>query len=263
MNTLFINEKPYLIPSKWDELNKKQLIKMAWLSVTTLNTGNLKKIAFLVLTMHLSLMEKIRFYFFYFVQSNLTEKADMLKFVDSFTKSGNMSIQKIPLLRYKNVLLQGPKDGLSNSCLYEFIEAESHFYWYMSNNKEEHLDALISVLYRPIDKRKAKTSLDRRIPLEEFDTSSIKMAVSKIDRHTKLAIMIWFDGCRMNLYNQFPNLFSKNNTERKTPINPAFKLLDMVMSKATSLESVDKFAYTNLYTAFAYLDHEIKTQQKC
>ncbi len=86
MHQAHIHNTTYTLPSRWDELNRKQLITAAWLSTTKKKGVDLAKLLFLVLTQSLPWWKRQKLRFFYFFQANVDERGDLVFLTRSFSE---------------------------------------------------------------------------------------------------------------------------------------------------------------------------------
>lgn len=278
MHKIRIHNTAFEIPSQWDELSSKQLRKIAWLSTLQKDGLALSKLFFFILTLRLPLWKRLRLQWFYLYQATTEERGDFISLVDSFREKPRLTTQKIEKLWVRTVLLYGPASGLANCSFFEFIQAEKYFLNYMeaqsgssknSGKGEEWLNRLVATLYRPIDKRIPKTADDRRIPLTDAGIRFRLYLTTRIDLETKLAILMWFDGCRANIIQAFPAIFpkpvAKENSPFKSTGGKSFKnggWIDMISELASSPAEYDQIGNTNLFTALTDISFRIRKNQE-
>lgn len=285
MHQIHIHSTSYSIPSKWDELSGKQLKRIAWLSTRKLNGLKLTKLFFYILTMKLPFWKRVRLQYFYLIQAGMEERGDFLTLVDNFHENRTFTSQLIPKLRIKrsflwltSVLLLGPDSKLANCTFWEFIEAERHYLNYLRLSKEGKLDQakeslhrLIATLYRQRNPKASKLmDSDLRIPLNSKGLRWRLAIVSKASESEKIAILMWFEGCRNTIMKAFPLVFPvpSESEKRKPGANAPLKSgsttqqwMDMISSVATSMSDYDKIADTNLMIALTDISHRIKNSK--
>src|SRR5690606_35459528 len=212
MNTLYINDTSYTLPSSWQELTRKQLISLACLIHDSLDGMRFAKIMFLILTQSLPWWKRIRVRFFYLFQATLDERADMLHLCRSFLENRSFTEQKIKKIGGRSVLF-GPPSALANITLWEYIRAEQMFLAYVNagaNPDPEKLDKLIAILYRPArPDYDPQIHEDIRVPLVDAGVDVRMAAVAKVDIAVKIAILMWFDSCRSLIIKMYPGIFRK------------------------------------------------------
>lgn len=295
MHQIRINTTNYPIPSQWEELSADQLRRIAWLSTLQKSGLALSKLFFFILTLHLPLWKRIRLQWFYLYQATTEERGDFLKLVESFKEKPRLTTQKLEKIRGKSVLLYGPSSGLSNCTFFEYIQAEKYFLNYLEatslrggttkqslddktaspygtrSDGSEWLNRLVATLYRPSDPLAKAHADDRRIPLTDAGIRFRLALVNRIDIGTKLAILMWFDGCRAQITQAFPAIFPKPVKE-ESPLSPlqggkggkskTSGWIDMISELAGSPAEYDRIGNTNLYTALTDISFRIRKNQE-
>ncbi len=282
MHRIRIHNTTFEIPSQWDELSSEQLRKIAWLSTLRKDGLALSKLFFFILTLRLPLWKRLRLQWFYLYQATTEERGDFISLVESFREKPRHTSQKLENIRVRTVLLQGPESGLSNCTFFEFIQAERYFLNYMeaqgkTPNETTHkfelenwLNRLVSTLYRPIDKRKDKHAEDRRIPLTDAGIRFRLAIVNRIDLSTKLAVLMWFDGCRAQIIQAFPAIFPKPPAkDSKNPLqaiqaksSKGGGWIDIISELSTSPAEYERIGNTNLFTALTDISFRIRKNQE-
>jgi hypothetical protein len=268
MHTINIGRSSYLIPSKWDELNEKQLKQMTKLIQLNHDPIDLAKILFLIQTLSLPWWQKIKLQYFYFFQANTEERGDLLYCTRSFEEFRMITSQKIKYIRCTFVRLYGPDSGLANCTFWEYIKAEQYFLNYLEKKDPIWLDKLVAVLYRPsIEKFNPSIHEDRRIPLNDVSVRYRTKQMEKVSAETKVAVLIWFDGCRSSLIKNFPIVFKKPSATQNTQSPKAQSgaasqsWMNLISELAGSMDNYEKIGATNLYTALTDISHRIKKSQ--
>ena len=96
---------------------------------------------------------------------------------------------------------------LFNATLDEYLMAENYFFAYVETKKEDHLDNLISVLYR--------------YPWQQWNSSKIQLRALKfrtVDPAVKNSVFMWYVGFRGFVPKRCPNLFSGKGSSGKINI---------------------------------------------
>lgn len=135
---------------------------------------------------------------------------------------------------------------------------------------ENWLNRLVATLYRPIDKRKEKHAEDRRIPLTDAGIRFRLAIVNKIDLSTKLAVLMWFDGCRAQIIQAFPAIFPKPTPkDAKNPLHAIQAKsskgggwIDIISELSTSPAEYERIGNTNLFTALTDISFRIRKNQE-
>lgn len=265
MHKVTIYKTVYNLPSRWEELTAAQLKKMAWLTTLKKEPANIAKLIVMVMSMSLPWWKRYKFQFFYLISSTFEEKADFVFLTKSFTEYRELSTQKMPKLRVSFVLLYGPDSGLSNCTFWEYIKAEQYFNNYNTSKATAWLDKLVAVLYRPKRANYNKlTDSDIRTPLNDMAVRFRLAAIGKVPMNTKLAILLWFDGCRNSLTKMFPIIFQKVPEDKiaLTRSRGSSEWINLISELSTSMTEYEKIGNTPLFTAMMDISHRIKTAKE-
>lgn len=293
MHTIHIHSDAYQVPSRWDELSAYQLRMVAWLATLPRQGSKISKLFFYVLISDLPFWKRLRLQFFYLAQATTDERGDFLLLPESFHQFRQFTTQRFPIIRIKSqyiggysVLLTGPTSGLANCTFFEFIQAEqfflSHLFHQANPSKVssskllgEYLDLLIATLYRPIrSDYDPNQHEDGRYPLTESGTKARLKLIANLDHKTKLAILMWFDGCRQFLVGKFPLLFAKPSSQEHTttksiseslsptkkqgPPQSQAQWVKLISELAGSMSQYKEIGDTNLVIAFMDISHRIQ-----
>jgi hypothetical protein len=106
----------------------------------------------------------------------------------------------------------GPADNFNNLQMGEFVFTEDYFFAFKEDSNIKHLDNLCAVLFRPVKKnydRKVNPDGDVRIPFNQNRCLyNAKTAIRKWKLEIKLAILTWYEHCRLQLVDDFPAVFA-------------------------------------------------------
>lgn len=237
MTVLQLNSIKTWIPNTWDELNRKQLLQIAALTMETLPEYDFKIKALLILTGWklqpvdytkkrfgvYVICQKQKFRLLPWQVAAICRKLDFL-LSETETKNGKVirinSKLTCNLLPYINPgiwyqrlrPLYGPSDRLYNLTFGEYLTADNFFRRYVATSDHQFLDKLIATLYRPQDGCYDPDDVtyrgDRRQPFNEFTVEKRCKRVQKLTPETKTAIVLWFNGCLAHIATMFPNVFS-------------------------------------------------------
>jgi hypothetical protein len=179
---------------------------------------------------------------------------------DMFLQSeGYLTMQKIPELLIKDTVFVGPKDCIANLCFGQFVEAETQFLLYFKTQKEQHLNSLVSILYRPRGE----------ISYNNETNAAVADGLKKVELEIKLIIHAYYLGCREYLNNRFKVAFPKKKANDKAP-----KLLFSDITKmqaaynakmvqyAKSPERKKEVFLENVYTVFEFIEYDILEYQE-
>jgi len=152
------------------------------------------------------------------ISLNLFVASELAKFVTTtpliLTKNHFPSIGK-------KVKFFAPGAILKDCSVYEYALAEKSFFDFMKSNKEEHLNELVAVLYRPkrkflfVKKRTLKYDGDVRQPFSDNLFEKRLEKIKQIDFATKWLIFRWFTSEREQIIKMFPLTFPKGNKKKE------------------------------------------------
>ncbi|NCD41653.1 MAG: hypothetical protein EOL88_06120 [Bacteroidia bacterium] len=229
------NTTTTLIPSSWDEMTQSQLLAIASMVNTPLPEYEFKIKALLIFTgwkLHslaslresgvVLVINKKKYRLLPWQFNEMCRKLDFL-FKETETKNGKiihinskLTHNLFPYIRCGVWLqrlrpLYGPANRLYNLTFGEYLTSDNFFRRYVATGKNEFLDKLIATLYRHQDSNYDPFSVnyrgDRREPFNEFTVEKRVKYVKKINISTKIAIMLWFNGCIVHLAEMFPLVF--------------------------------------------------------
>lgn len=168
-----------------------------------------------------------------------------------------------PIIKTDKVKLFGPKDELINISFYELWMVFSHYDKYLQNKDEDHLNTIISILYRP-PKPSTKKNRDSafegdiRLPLykHEGTIDSRKKIVAALDKQVKDHIIFFFTCSRVHIIDAFPDVFSGKGKPSK------YGYAELIWEMAGNLANEEKISNKGAYEGLAYLDYMTRKNKK-
>lgn len=226
-------------PTAWNELTKEQLLYLALLLCNRVQPHTLI-VNFLSFCLNLpgQLFFKIK-------NTVLAELTDDISFVVSRSK---LTIQLLPMLQVASQKLYGPESALQNLCFEQFFwHAEPYYTRYVATQEPQHVNNLIASLY-VIDKQ-----------FNSDHIPHIGKMVENFPETTKLAILLFYQGCRGFLAAKFPKVFSagvKTAPDEFSPIRMLTALNNNDMTRNAEIKR------TNLYEALVQIEENISQSEK-
>lgn len=111
----------------------------------------------------------------------------------------------------------GPLGQLRNLLFGEFMFADTFFVLYCQHGQAHLLDQFLTVLYRPArpdaDPDAPDWTGDVRLPFNEHQLERRTPKVAKVPHIQKLAVLTWYQGCRAQLADEFPDVFAAAEQE--------------------------------------------------
>lgn len=218
------------VPSSWDQLTRRQVefvakLFLARLSETDFLTRAFCRFARLKPIGHNRLAQS--HIFRYKGQKLMINNEDLIWFIRSQSYLLEVTLAKntIPWLWIRMRRWYGPSNKCYNLTLNEYLHAESALYGYNHSGKPEYLDRLCAILYRPGGK--GSSDADRRQSFNDFVYLKNARRFRTVDMHKRIAILMFYTGCRAEWAKSFPMLFKSGSTTSE-PAFPAPEIKRMV-----------------------------------
>jgi hypothetical protein len=196
-------------PGSWNELSRKQLLQVAEIISTEPDTDKQKvkltKALFGLKWHHIFLMSP-------------EQLAYLNTFFGFILKGNELTDNKILHIRQGRDKYYGPLGDFSTLTAKEWTAADGAFLEYCRSGEEEQLDLLIAILWRPKQGSASSKSEDwrgdYRMPFNQFTAEFRAKRFTKLDRRIKLAILIWYRGCRQEWEQFYERVFSGSGAEQ-------------------------------------------------
>lgn len=212
MTIIELKKKFYTVPTTWNELTGKQLIRVMEVLYGgyEVNTAQLKL---------LKILSGISWYRFFRV--SIKEKSEYLYLIHFLVNENTLTKQLLP--SYRGYI--GPADDFNNLTGEEFVFSEDFYFKSFSRENPEEprtihieaLDQLVAVLYRPAKKNynlERNPDGDARQP---FNQNLCAYNASHVIRtwsiFAKLAIFTLYEACRQRMIESNPDIFSGGSSE--------------------------------------------------
>lgn len=207
-------EKALIIPGAWEELSQKQLIKLAALLHSQAPALHAQ-------TRILHLLSGKSALAFDRIPAEIKFKA--LEHL-GWLEDNNLTKQLLPV--YKG--FYGPASDFDNIVLSEFHHAELAYYNYTKTGKPEDLNELIATLYR-LPKagynKKLNKDGDIRRAFNYAEAAYNKKQVAKWSLAVKLAILLFYDGCRQHIVKLYPAAFDSSTASGSDYFQGLYKMI--------------------------------------
>lgn len=164
------------------------------------------------------------------------------------------------LTPHEKMKLKPPKPELENITIYEMGYLFNTYELYLQEKKEEYIDKIISILYRP-HKPKTKENIqsryegDIRLPLIKHESTIERRQkyIAKMPLRSKLLILFYFQSCRDKIMKSYPFVFSgKERTDDMTDYSWAGTMFDL----AGSLDKLEQIQNMNHATVLLFKNKE-------
>lgn len=213
MHEVILNGRPKPVAATYDELSRTQLLRLVPMLFGAYTDRHRQRIELLTVLLGVSLPLVLRF-----TPVQLLEIFWLTDFL--LAEELVFTRQLLPVVRaaWYRRRLHGPADGLAGVQFLEFVFADSYFMAYAQGQEETWLDHLVATLYRPQRRpyrpHAADYAGDRR---QDFNPALIDARVPEVARlpqAEKLAIYLWYRGCRRALELRYPRVFTPANEQQ-------------------------------------------------
>ena len=234
-------------PSCWNELNKDQFFQI--IALFKLNFSDLEfRIRTIFILLNLVVAKSAHSYRspdvlhlvkykkenpFYLSNEQILAMANTVNFLihqysdekgnEFLSLNSNLTINLMPRFRHKFKMYYGPGNNLFNICFDEYMEADTHFLNYIKSNNVLHLNKLIATLFRPArnnyNPHSAQSTGDIRQPFNSNVIDHHASVFSSLNMDVKIAISLFYNGCRQFISYNFKNVFNTSPGESKGSSN--------------------------------------------
>lgn len=210
METLQIGTTIKQVPSTWNELRRRQLLDVLAELFSEPQPDRRLRLLSIITGFRLPLLTGLA----------PDVLAQLLPLVDFLTSDDHLlTEQLLPTLGLpgrhfteRPAIWHGPRGHLRNVLFGEFIFADTFFVLYALHGKQKHLDQFLTVLYRPAQRdarpENPDWTGDVRLPFNEHQLEARTPRVRHVPALEKLAVLTWYRGCRTQLAEEFPDVFT-------------------------------------------------------
>ncbi|AWW32447.1 hypothetical protein DN752_21130 [Echinicola strongylocentroti] len=199
------------LPGSWNELSRKQLITVAGLLHDDHNSIHHFRVKVLKALLKLSHLQVMMIGAAYFVE--------LWKYIPFLEEGNELTDNKVLTIKTPAGKLYGPVGNFETLTAKEWTEADEAFLDFHQTKQMADLDRLVAILYRPKKKGLKPDSPDfendYRIPFNEFQVPKRSFALKTIHPDIKLAVLVWYQGCRMEWEAVFERVFKGAQSERE------------------------------------------------
>lgn len=104
----------------------------------------------------------------------------------------------------------GPKDGMADTTLYEFLSCAERYKAYVKTNSLRWAEEMIEILYRPLGPALSKDGVQqppKRADIRTYDHARHKGWAAALDEGTRLSIIAWWKGNMAAMQKRYTVLF--------------------------------------------------------
>ena len=196
------------IPSSWNELTEKQLLKVCQLLYV--DSGDIYRFRIAVLShfLGLSWLETLT------IRDRLVDLYPYIKFLEA---ENTLTDNKIITINSDPIIFHGPIGGFETLNVEEWTEADQAFIDFSSSKDINDLDRLVAVLYREalpgMGPGHSAWRKDLRQTFIEEQVTLRQRVLSEISQAHKFAILTWYAGCRKEWEEVFYRVFKENKSD--------------------------------------------------
>lgn len=196
------------VPTTWNELTPDQLCQVAAL----LYADNKDIHRFRI--MLLRILMGLKWHHLWIIGSE--RLIDLFPFVDFIEKEITLTKNKIRELKIKGIRLFGPIGDFETLTAEEWTQADEAYMDFNTTGNVDDLDRMMAILFRERMKGMwtghSHWANDYRMHFSESRVNLRLAYIKKVPISTKLAVLLWWKGCRHEWESVFERVF-KNKTE--------------------------------------------------
>lgn len=197
--------------SNWNELNRSQLIKLAGLIHEDHPSIYHFRMKVLKLLLNLSTLQVLMIDAAYWVE--------LYPYIKWIEEENQLTDNKVLIIKSSVGKLYGPVGNFETLTAKEWTEADEAFLDFHQTKQQTDLDRLVAILYRPRQKGLKPSAPDfendYRIPFNEFQVAKRSFALKTIPPNIKLAVLLWYQGCRLEWEGVFERVFKGAQSDRE------------------------------------------------
>ena len=212
MHDVRIDGRHRPVAATWNELPRRQLLRVVVLLYSRHENELQLRFKLLAVLLQVPLATVVSLF--------TPEQIIQLKWLTDFVLGElTLTAQALPWLRRPRTWFHplpprwwGPRENFRNLRLLEFIFADAYFVAYARTAEPTWLDQLVAVLYRPQRRpyrpRAVAYGGDRRQDYNPVHLAARAAQVAHLPLATKLAVLTWYRGCRLQLERDYARVFT-------------------------------------------------------
>lgn len=273
MHEVNIGKRKLLVPARFNELSRHQLLAIAKVMFSRQRVGA-QIAAYVLILLHVKTDIRIAFEWLFRIGSDT--KIDFALLTEFLFEKPLLTVNKITKVKInhfwkKSMMLYGPPDRLTRICMLEFIRADKYCREYHQALKEdkaekaiESLNGLMAVLYRPGPSLKSELPKDDNRKLYDDDqVSYLTQLTSKLPMNVKQAVYLFYVSCRVEMIKPFKYLFPQEEKQITDDSQPnSTNWVPAMYSIAESALRMEEVGRTDARLIMYDLDQRIKRQKE-
>lgn len=190
------------LPANWNELTSDQLIPLAGLLHSDLPSVYDFRVKALMILTRLNLIQMLG------LCDRIIDLYPFIEFLEAENELTQNKVESISIGRWRKQTLYGPIGNFETLTADEWTEADDAYLEFRSQSTHQALDRFIAILFRDRMSGDSQVKRDYRIAYSEGMEKHRIPLVQKIPRNTKLAVILWWTGCRKEWEDVFDRVFS-------------------------------------------------------
>jgi hypothetical protein len=265
MNTVTFTDlkKTIKIPGDFNELSRMQVISIA--GTLHLPVDEFKK-KMLILQSLLKADWNVFRHWIYYYKLTPESKAMCLPLTEFALKPITLTKNLLPVLGvpFSFKKLYGPEDHLKNIVFIEFIKAERNYTRFTRTGEIKYLNELVAILYRPKKKNYNPESPDHdgdiREKYNDYNVVSRVDLVSRISLRKRLAILLYYYGCRKFIIDSplYKEIFVKEDKKKVEEMRDNYTWETVLNSISENPRHIEEVSYIRLSNVLFSLNLKIK-----
>jgi len=243
MNTLHLKvpglpKKSYTIPGNWNELSKRQLLKVCKIMLDL--PSRKQQLQILLALLPEGFFARLRFAL---APADQVQHwmVHLTRFI--YEESPQLTNDILDSFRYKRETYIGPKERFKNLTFEEFMVCEDILSRFRLHGEEEDLLQLVAVLYRPVREIVERHHRDIRQPFLHHHLESDTERLCGIKPELLKAVALCYTSFRLHLKDAFPQVFPKKKVkELDTKGQSWVPLVRAMAPSVTEWEKVERLS---------------------
>lgn len=190
-------------PTTWNELSKKQLIRIAILLFSNPENPYRFKISLLQIILGL------KWHHFHIIGAE--RLIDLFPYIDFVADEINLTENKVTKLKIRGIRFFGPIGDFSTMTGDEWTEADEAYIEFSETQEESALNRMMAILFRERQKGMwpghSQWMNDYRIEYSEGTVNNRIAYMQRVPLPVKLAVLLWWKGCRREWEDVFERVF--------------------------------------------------------
>jgi|GEM_PF-1897598 len=242
------------VPQSWNELTKDQLCRVAALLYSGKSDLNRIRIELLRILM------RLKWHHLFLIGGD--RLIDLFPYVAFIEKDITLTDNKVLSFAVDNIRFFGPMRDFSTLTAEEWTDADEAYTDCHPSLNPEALDRFIAILFRERKKgmwqNHSKWSNDYRRPYQEHELRGRVRHIAKIPQPVKLAVLLWWKGCRREWEDVFERVFKSKEQQGPQSFGWQETILKLSGSEFGDLEKTQR---TYMYKLMLKMEVTIKDEE--